>query len=493
MKKISYSIRVFAIVIGLLLFINIPVLATTGKSTAANVRVRESASTDAEVIDLLAVDDTVEILSEEGDWYKVSFKGKTGYVSKSFISTKENDSEKSNNQNTEENTNQTGQDNSENSMTNQTSENTTSNKAYKMAEKTNVYILPVLTSELIGELQKDDEVTLISNAGLWVYIKAEKVTGWVRIDKLSTENVTTNNTDNKDNNDQQNNDDTENEDNIENNDNTENSDNTQNDDANKDEQNNSSSDAGYTAKTMYCVGSSVNVRSEANTSSSAVDSLGINTQVNVVGEENDWYKVEVNGKSGYIRKDLLSDEKQEVSSRSNDIDRTAAQQQADNSSAESNVVSTTDNSTTNVSSTTQNVTTTTTQATTQSSTETSGISGNDIVAYAKQFLGCRYVYGASGPSSFDCSGLTMYVYKHFGYSLSHSSRVQATQGTAVTGELQAGDILVFSNDGKTIGHVGIYIGNDQFIHASDSSTGVIISNLSDSWNKSKYRGARRIL
>ena len=87
----------------------------------------------------------------------------------------------------------------------------------------------------------------------------------------------------------------------------------------------------------------------------------------------------------------------------------------------------------------------------------------------------------------------MYVYKHFGYSLSHSSRVQATQGKAVTGELQPGDILVFTNGGSTVGHVGIYIGNDKFIHASDSTTGVIISNLSARWNKSKYVGARRIL
>ena len=87
----------------------------------------------------------------------------------------------------------------------------------------------------------------------------------------------------------------------------------------------------------------------------------------------------------------------------------------------------------------------------------------------------------------------MYVYKHFGYSLSHSSRVQATQGVKVTGELQPGDILVFSNDGKQVGHVGLYIGNDKFIHASDSTTGVIISNLHDSWNIKKYWGARRIL
>ena len=121
------------------------------------------------------------------------------------------------------------------------------------------------------------------------------------------------------------------------------------------------------------------------------------------------------------------------------------------------------------------------------------VTGADVAAYAKQFLGCKYVYAAAGPSSFDCSGLTMYVYKHFGYNLSHSSKVQATQGVKVTGELQPGDILVFSNDGKQVGHVGLYLGNDKFIHASDYSTGVIISNLHDSWNINKYWGARRII
>ena len=133
------------------------------------------------------------------------------------------------------------------------------------------------------------------------------------------------------------------------------------------------------------------------------------------------------------------------------------------------------------------------QTTSSVPVSSSGVTGTDIANYAKQFVGCKYVYGHAGPSSFDCSGLTMYVYKHFGYNLSHSSRTQATQGKAVTGDLQPGDILVFSNNGKTVGHVGIYLGNDKFVHASDSSTGVIISNLSDRWNKSKYWGARRIL
>ncbi len=542
MKKIKFSIRLFAIVLGLLLCMQMSSYATTGKSTGANVRIRKSASTDAEVIDLLGLDETVEILSKEGDWYKVSFKGKTGYVSQSLISTNEeieaNNSPEVNNQNVEnnenseglneqgntnlentdqqnsENTDQQNNENSENSdgqnnensnneqnnnqnvdentnqtTTNETESNTVQNKVYKMAENADINILPVVTSEHIGEVKKDDEVTLISNAGLWVFIKAENVNGWIRIDKLSAENVSVGNG-NPNGEDTDNNETT---DNNENGENTENNQNTDNEIKN-DENTNNEAENDYAPKTMYSKVEAVNVRSEANTSSEVVSSIGLNTEIKVIGEENGWYKVEVDGKSGYIRNDLLSNEKTEVTSRSNDIDRNAVvnQNSSEQTQMQTNTSTALENSVAEKN--TENVVTTTAENQTSSvPTSSTGVTGNDIVEYAKQFLGCRYVYGAAGPSSFDCSGLTMYVYKHFGYSLSHSSKVQATQGTAVTGDLQPGDILVFSNDGRTVGHVGIYIGNDQFIHASDSSTGVIISRLSDKWNKSKYWGARRIL
>ena len=62
---------------------------------------------------------------------------------------------------------------------------------------------------------------------------------------------------------------------------------------------------------------------------------------------------------------------------------------------------------------------------------TSTSKGDEIVAYAKQYLGCKYVYGGSGPSTFDCSGFTMYVFKHFGVNLSHSATAQSKNGTYV--------------------------------------------------------------
>ena len=504
MKKMKISIRLFIITIGMLLLLQVPVLAATGKSTATNVRVRKTASTESEVIELLGIDDVVEILGQEGDWYKVNFKGTIGYVSQSFISTnekiednkqEENKTEENNTQNVDNTQNANNveepkkEENTDNNSANENvPQNTdttpvTTNNVYKIAESTKVYILPVVTSEFVGEVKKDNEVSLIINAGFWVYIQNQDVSGWVRIDKLSTENVNVDTSANETTNNETQQ--------AENNDKTEQNENTE---SNKNEENKAEEQqSNYTPKTMYVKSSAINVRSQSNTSSDVVDSLAINAEVKVVGEENGWYKVEVSGKSGYIRQDLLSNEKTEVTSRNNELDRTAAaqaQQQAQQTAAQTQQA-------TQTPATTQAEQTTQAQQPAQTTSSvpvsSSGVTGTDIANYAKQFVGCKYVYGHAGPSSFDCSGLTMYVYKHFGYNLSHSSRTQATQGKAVTGDLQPGDILVFSNNGKTVGHVGIYLGNDKFVHASDSSTGVIISNLSDRWNKSKYWGARRIL
>lgn len=117
-----------------------------------------------------------------------------------------------------------------------------------------------------------------------------------------------------------------------------------------------------------------------------------------------------------------------------------------------------------------------------------------IVDYALQYLGCPYVYATAGPDSFDCSGFTSYVYKHFGYSLHRSSYDQLKDGKAVQkADLLPGDILLFSRNGDVVTHVGLYIGNGEFIHASTSTTGVIISDLYSDYYVQHYYAARRII
>lgn len=101
-----------------------------------------------------------------------------------------------------------------------------------------------------------------------------------------------------------------------------------------------------------------------------------------------------------------------------------------------------------------------------------------VVAYALQFVGNPYVYGGSSlTNGTDCSGFTMSVYAHFGYGLPHSSSSQSGCGIAVSlDSLQPGDLLFYSSDGAGIGHVALYIGGGQVVHASTPETGIKVSS-----------------
>lgn len=113
------------------------------------------------------------------------------------------------------------------------------------------------------------------------------------------------------------------------------------------------------------------------------------------------------------------------------------------------------------------------------------------VGIAMQYLGVRYVWGGASPSGFDCSGLVMYVYAQLGVSLPHYTVAQYNYPNAVhpsRSQLQPGDLVFFAG----FGHEGIYIGNNQFIHAPHRGAVVSIDSLSG-WYSSEYYGATRIL
>lgn len=201
-------------------------------------------------------------------------------------------------------------------------------------------------------------------------------------------------------------------------------------------------------------GDSVNVRSAAATSGSVVTTLSKGAGVTVTGFEKGWYAVTAAGKSGYVSGDYLALVSKAVAA--------PAQQTA---------------------------------PTTQTTVTVTGTgTGAEIAAKALEYVGCDYVYGGAGPTSFDCSGLTMYVYGLYGYSLPHGATGQASCGIAVDkSELQPGDLVLFTGSGVTYGHVGIYIGDDQFVHASTYGVGVITSSLSSNTYVKRYSGARRII
>lgn len=480
-KKSMVMIIIIGITLSLFLCFNTTVFATTGTVTTNDLRLRKDKSTSSEILELLDENTEVEVISEDGDWCKIKSGNKVGYVSKQYIKVKDSNNTTKNetknevknetnsdnkNNNTENVVNNTTDQNNvqqntttENSTTeqnnteNQTQQNTTETKIKQatVSEDVSIRIIPLINSDEINKAKSGEKYEVLSSAGAWSYVKNESKEGWVLTSKVSiTEQTSSSNDENttkaQDNNEKDNSTTTENNDKKEE---------TKKEEDKKEE---------TTKKTYYVKGTSVNARSEANKSSSVVKKFDTNDKVTVTGEDGDWYIVDINGKKAYIQKSLLSSKKVETTSRSSN--------------------SLTENNEENKSEEQQEETTT-----------ASNKSADAIVAYAKTFQGYPYVYGSNGPSSFDCSGFVQYVYKHFGYSLSRSSKTQANDGVAVSkSNLQPGDILIFKNTAKTeIGHVGIYIGNGQFIHASNPKTGVTISSLSSASYQQRYVTARRIL
>ena len=124
----------------------------------------------------------------------------------------------------------------------------------------------------------------------------------------------------------------------------------------------------------------------------------------------------------------------------------------------------------------------------------SGSAASDIANFAMSFVGYSYVWGGTSPSTgFDCSGLMYYVLTQYGYSMKRVANDQMTQGTAISRDnLQVGD-LVFFGYGSYANHVGMYIGNGNFVHASTPSTGVRVNSLNETYYNTRYIGARRII
>lgn len=206
------------------------------------------------------------------------------------------------------------------------------------------------------------------------------------------------------------------------------------------------------------------VREEANTDSTCLTLIPEGETYEVLEEEEGWTKLLISDEfSGYVSNEFIQiefDLGKAVSKEEEEAEqaRQAQAAQAAQSSAA----------------------TTTQQAPQQTVPEDGVVSGTrqDVVNYALQFVGNPYVYGGSSlTNGTDCSGFTMSVFAHFGYSLNRTSRGQINNGTNIgIYEVQPGDLLFYNNGGTTIGHVAIYIGNGQIVHASTPKTGIIVSN-----------------
>ena len=462
MKKHIKSIFIITFTLVMLFILSIASKAATVKVTADVINVRKGPSTSTEVVAMLSKDVECELLGEENGWYKVKYKRYVGYISKDYS---EKIGEVANDKPVENKDNEIKQEKPEEVEEtpkideNESKEPIVDNKnstSKKVIKETEIKILPLIYSNKIETLKEGSIVELITITSSWAYIQTEDISGWVRAENLvDSEIKTENNEKNEINENSQNNQ------NIE--------DTKQNNNKETNPQENS-----FKEKTGYINEDFVNVRKGPSTDTSRIKVLTLNNEVKIIGEEGKWYKVKTGNDIGYISKDLVSDTKK-VTSRN-----LSTKRQETNSNDKNEIVEEKNKETTEKVENLNNEN-----------------SGNDVVNYAKQFLGKKYVYGGDGSNNtFDCSGYTMYVYRHFGVRLPHSANSQYNCGKGKKilkqSDLKPGD-LVFLTDystGKGIGHCGIYVGKGEFIHASSTAGEVTISSFDTMYKGRFYSGLR---
>lgn len=183
------------------------------------------------------------------------------------------------------------------------------------------------------------------------------------------------------------------------------------------------------------------VREGASPTADIIKYLGEDAVVKATERIDDFYKVEVDGKTGYIYKGQLDETGLELLP----YTQTNVVEEKEEVEAEKEISL-----------------------------------GEEIVDYAKSYIGGKYVYGGNDLNTgVDCSGFTQQIMKKFGISIERSSRAQyASSGYKVSvSQIQPGDLVFYGSNGKTVDHVAIYAGNNQIIHANDSKTGIKMSQL----------------
>ena len=251
----------------------------------------------------------------------------------------------------------------------------------------------------------------------------------------------------------------------------------------------------YLQKVVVINATTLRLRAESNEDSDCLTLLTGGEEYGIISQGNGWTYIEVDDSlSGYVKNDYIS-----ISYRTskavavNDDSKEDTTEVAETSEAVTEQKASEKPSTTEAASsqTTQAVAQTqTTQATAAPTTAApttaapapapaANANAGSVVNYALQYVGSPYAYGGSSlTNGTDCSGFTMSVYSNFGVSLPHSSASQANCGTEVSlSEVQAGDLIFYKNGGSSIGHVALYIGGGQVVHASTETTGVIVSNM----------------
>lgn len=487
MKKI-----ILPVIASVIIFISNISLAETGKVNVTAVRIRESMSTDSNIITNIYEDDEVEILEKNGEWCKIKYNDKVGYAKTEFFKLSESasqnettDSTQTNNEITDSNIvpNQPVPDETvqNNTVSEPVQNETTNNQELTVGESIilnnpiKVRIMPNMSSVEKYEIASNSNITILTELGNWYKITDQTKSGWILKTKLNTitsqppaqENVAPS---------------TSTEEPVQNVvPNTPTEEPVQN--TVPESQTNEASQpetktpeetnqaATTTKKRGIVIVETARIREKASTDADVIGTLDEDDIVTIEGEEGNFYKISTDKINGYVGKSLIKEK--DITSRSNVDERITEKKDELVSEEQNNALN---------------------EALTAG---TNSVNGDDIVNFAKQYLGYPYVLGASSPEKgFDCSGFTRYVYGHFGYKLGQVAANQTSLGAVVEKvNLQTGDLILFYDDGKTkIGHCGIYISGGDFIHSANPQRGVVIDNLNtNSYYNSRFVTARRII
>lgn len=438
--------------------------AKTATIDVNSARLRAEANTTSNILTNIYKGEKVEILEENGEWYKVKYGSKVGYLKNNLIKVNSNGNIKNDKEQTKPIVNE---------------ENTNSSKII-INSAIKVRFVPNLTSATIMNTVEGKEFTKLAEVGNWVQITDGLVTGWVLKSKINTSNQTVNTSDfeNKV---------TENK--IEENRVAENKvvenkvTNTIKEtnkvienkvEENKVKENNTKPNQTESVvnKTGVVNVETAKVRASADKTAKVLGFLDYNDKITIIAEEGEWYKFTEKEISGYVHKTLITVKGEgEISSRNLSEER-----------KDETVVNPTNNENVN-----------------NSLQENHNVSqnGQNVADFAKKYLGFPYVVGGKNPESgFDCSGFTRYVYLNFGYSLGATAASQNNIGTDVSREdLKPGDLLLFYDEAKTkIGHTGVYISNGEFVHSANPKRGVVTDNLNTStYYSERFITAKRIV
>lgn len=340
-----------------------------GYATADDLNLREKATTNSESLKKLNAGDSMTILSEKGNWYKVESGETTGYVNKLYVSTEW--------------------------------------IAFSNTVNLNLRKEPSKKAEVLDQFNQGDAMTVLEKDGSWYKVQYGDSVGYVKAKYIDFQ------------------------------------------------------------CDVYIDGDNVNLRKAAHTESGIVKTLSTGKIVTLLEQNGSWYKVRSGKKIGYINASYISFTKPVIQ-----VNTPASTGSSGSSSNTSNSGSSSSSGSNTSSSNNSSSGSNSSSGGSGSSSSSSSSLGQSVVNYAKQFLGNPYVYGGTSlTNGADCSGFVQSVYAHFGISLPRTSSAQRSAGYSVgsLSNAKPGDLICYD------GHVGIYIGDNAIIHASNEKDGIKIT------------------